>query len=92
VLDRPTDPAGQIVRFVNNYDGGDCFFVTVVKVTETTAFLDGYGKSVIPFGLLDEALHQHGIDANIGFHQVAPLQCAAVNFLWRSRIAHVIPS
>jgi serine/threonine-protein kinase len=76
-------------QFVNNYDGGDCFFVTVVKViqttTGTTAILDGYGESLNPFELLDEALHQIGVGANIGFHQITPSQCAAAKFLWRSR-------
>jgi hypothetical protein len=52
-LDRSADPVEQINRFVNNYDGGDCFFVTTVKVTETTAILEGDGDSVIPFERLD---------------------------------------
>jgi serine/threonine-protein kinase len=89
VLDRPTDPAGQITRFVNNYDGGKCFFVTVVKVTETTTettvILDGYGNSLVPFASLDAAFHQIGVEAKIGFHQITPSQCSAANFLWRSR-------
>jgi hypothetical protein len=80
ILDAPIDPVGQIIRFIKTYDGGDCFFVTPVRVTETTAILEGYGSSVLAFETLDYKFrHQYGFEASIRAHIVAPEKCAAVN-------------
>jgi serine/threonine-protein kinase len=72
----------RITRFVNNYDGGECFFVAATLVAENRATLDGLGSSVAPFEALDSEFKRiNGFEANIGVHQVTRDQCAAVNFL-----------
>jgi hypothetical protein len=91
LLGTPVDPPEQITRFINNYNGGDCFFVTPVRVTEGNAILEGYGSSVAPFENFGyEFKRQNGFDASITAHQVTLAQCAAVNFLLRMRNQHGI--
>jgi len=76
----------RVTRFVNNYEGGDCFFVTPTLVAEDQANLEGYGSSLAPFQALDtEFKRANGFEAMIGLHQVTPPQCAAVTFLSRVR-------
>jgi hypothetical protein len=82
----PKDRIDQITRFVNAYDGGDCFFVTPVSIAEHQATLEGYGSTVAPFEKLGNEFKRNiGFEAFIRAHRVAPAQCAAVNFLSRVR-------
>jgi len=76
----------RITRFVNSYEGGDCFFVKPTVVAADRATLDGYGSTVAPFEVLDDEFKRvNGFEALIGVHQVTPPQCAAVTFLSRVR-------
>jgi eukaryotic-like serine/threonine-protein kinase len=78
--------ADAIARYVNQYDGGECFFVTPVAVSETSASLEGFGASPTPFGVLDDAFKAtHGLEANIDVVLVNASQCPAVTFLSRAR-------
>jgi hypothetical protein len=82
----PKDRIDQINRFVNAYDGGNCFFVTSVSVAEHQATLEGYGSTVAPFEKLGNEFKRNiGFEAFIHAHRVAPAQCVAVNFLSRVR-------
>ncbi len=84
----PLRPVEGILDFANRYDGGDCFFVTSETVGDSTAprDVDGLGRSVEPFqDLYNEFKRQSDREADIGFHQVMPAQCPAVNFLFRTR-------
>ena len=86
LVDTPADPPERITRFVNSYDGGDCFFVTPVRLTEGNAILEGYGSSAASFeNFRSELKRQNGFDASITVHQVMPAQCAAVSFLSQVR-------
>jgi serine/threonine-protein kinase len=80
---------GKIVRYVEQYDGGRCFYVAPVAVTETEAKLEGYGASARPFEALDAAFrHENGFEASIDVRLVNPAQCPAVTFLGRLRGAN----
>lgn len=84
--DAAIERAMRITRFVNNYEGGDCFFVTPLLVAADRTDLDGYGYSPEPFDLLDtEFQRANGFEADIALHQVTLAQCAAVTFLSRTR-------
>jgi serine/threonine-protein kinase len=73
---------GKIVHYVEHYEGGRCFFVAPVAVTETEAKLEGYGASARPFEALDSAFrHENGFEASIDVRLVNPAQCPAVTFL-----------
>jgi serine/threonine-protein kinase len=76
----------KVVRYVEQYDGGNCFYVAPVEVSETKARLEGYGPSDEPFRALNDAfLHENGYEATIDVRLVAPAQCPAVTFLGRLR-------
>jgi serine/threonine protein kinase len=81
----PTDP---ITRFINEYQGGECFFVTPVAVSAQAAKIDGYGVSIGPFQALDQAFKRaYRFEADIGVRQVTKAQCPAVTFLNQLRKA-----
>jgi hypothetical protein len=76
----------KIVRYIEQYDGGSCFFVAPVELTEAKARLEGYGASPRPFEGLNSAFqHENGFEATIDVRLVAPPQCPAVTFLGRLR-------
>ena len=75
-------PADRIARYLNEYQGGDCFFITTVAVSANAAKIEGYGASIGPFQALDEAFKRtHRFEADIGVRQVTQAQCPAVTFL-----------
>ena len=79
-------PADKIKRYVEQYDGGECFFVTPVAVTETRAVIEGFGASTQPFDALDAAFKRdNGFEADINIRQVTAPQCPAITFLGRLR-------
>ncbi len=76
----------SITRYVNEYDGGDCFFVTPISVGDAAARIEGYGHSIAPFQTLDaDFKKQNGFEADIGIRQVTERQCPAITFLGRLR-------
>jgi serine/threonine-protein kinase len=82
----PTDPSERISRFVNAYDGGECFLVAPVSVSEGKATLEGYGNSAAPFEVLDyDFKRSNGFEATVGYHTVTPQQCAAITLVSRFR-------
>jgi serine/threonine-protein kinase len=71
-------------RYINRYDGGDCFFVKPIAVNATRATIEGFGASVAPFRTLDDSFRRtNGFEADIGVRQVSAAQCPAVSFLGR---------
>jgi hypothetical protein len=85
---RTNRPEGvdRIIRYLQRYDGGPCFFVAPVEVSETVTKLEGYGESPKPFEDLDAAfLHENGYEASIDVRLVTPAQCPAVRLLSRLR-------
>lgn len=44
-----TERVEKIVRYVEQYDGGACFYVAPVEVGEPTAQLESHGASDQPF-------------------------------------------
>ena len=78
--------AEQITRYINSYDGGDCFFITPNSVSASAARIDGYGASAAPFQKLDDAFKSvHGFEADIDVRQVTSAQCPALSFVSRLR-------
>jgi serine/threonine-protein kinase len=76
----------KIRRYVEEYDGGECFFVAPVAVGESAAALEGFGASTRGFEVLDKAFaREHGFEASIGLRQVTQPQCPAITFLARLR-------
>jgi hypothetical protein len=79
-------PVDQIERYVDDYDGGDCFFATPTVITSVAARIEGYGAESAPFLSLDDAFKRAiGFEADIGIRQVTTAQCAVITFLSRAR-------
>jgi serine/threonine-protein kinase len=76
----------NITRFISDYDGGECFFITPMSVGDTAARIEGFGASVTPFQVLDDSFKKaNGFEADIGIRQVTVPQCPAITFLGRLR-------
>jgi hypothetical protein len=76
----------KIMRYVELYDGGDCFFVELKEVGETAARLEGFGSLAQPFEVLDEAFRRdYGFEPSIDVGLVTEAQCPAITFLGRLR-------
>jgi serine/threonine-protein kinase len=79
-----TANADQVERFVRNYDGGECFFVTAVSAQPPNVTVDAYGVSPRPFMTFDAAFQNGlGFEPHITLHQVTDAQCPLVEFLAR---------
>jgi serine/threonine-protein kinase len=78
--------AGEIERYISQYNGGDCFFISPNTVSASAARIDGYGDSPAAFEILDDAFKRtNGFEADIDVRQVTPPQCPAITFLGRLR-------
>ena len=81
----PSDAAGRadrVRRYVEQYDGGDCFFIMPVAISASAAVIEGFGASTAPFDALDKAFKRDlGFEASIGVRQVTQAQCPAIKFL-----------
>ena len=74
--------ADRVRRYIEQYDGGDCFFVLPVAFSSNAAVIEGFGASMAPFEALDRAFKRDmGFEASIGVRQVTQAQCPAVKFL-----------
>jgi eukaryotic-like serine/threonine-protein kinase len=79
-------PVSDIERYVDEYNGGDCFFAARTVVTSVAARIEGYGADSAPFQALDGAFKRAiGFEADIGIKQVTAAQCPAITFLSRVR-------
>jgi hypothetical protein len=85
----PTSPAGdaaartgRVRRYVEQYDGGDCFFILPVAISSSAAVVEGYGASTVPFDAFDKAFKRDlGFEASVGARLITQAQCPAVKFL-----------
>jgi hypothetical protein len=76
----------KVRQYVEQYDGGECFFVMPIAIGEVAATLEGFGASTRPFEALDRAFQRdQGFEASIGVRQVTQAQCPAITFLNRLR-------
>jgi serine/threonine-protein kinase len=73
-------------RFLQQYDGGDCFFIMPVAVGASAAVVEGFGASTSAFEALDRSFKKtQGFEASIGIRLVTPQQCPAITFLNKVR-------
>ena len=72
----------QVRNFVERYDGGDCFFVMPVAVSQSAAVIEGFGASTGRFqAFVDGFKREQGFEPSVGIRQVTQDQCPAVRFL-----------
>jgi len=79
------DPAARttrVRRYVEQYNGGDCFFILPVAISSNAAVIEGFGASTAPFDALDSSFKRDlGFEASIGVRLVTRAQCPAIRFL-----------
>jgi serine/threonine-protein kinase len=72
----------RVRRFVEQYSGGNCFFIVPVAISSNAAVIEGFGASTVPFDALDRAFKRDlGFEASIGARLVTQAQCPAIKFL-----------
>ena len=72
----------RVRRYVEQYNGGDCFFIVPVATSSSAAVIEGFGASTAPFDSLDKAFKRDvGFEASIGVRLVTQAQCPAIKFL-----------
>jgi serine/threonine protein kinase len=72
----------RVRRFVEQYSGGNCFFIVPVAISSNAAVIEGFGASTVPFDALDKAFKRDlGFEASIGARLVTQAQCPAIKFL-----------
>jgi serine/threonine protein kinase len=78
-------PAGrvdQIRDYVDKYDGGDCFLVLPVAISQTAAVIEGFGASADRFEAFRDAFRRDwGFGAALGLRQISQAQCPAIRFI-----------
>jgi serine/threonine-protein kinase len=80
------DRADLVHRFLQQYEGGDCFFIMPVALGASAAVVEGFGASTAPFDALDKSFTKsHGFEASIGVRLVTQQQCPAITFLNKIR-------
>jgi serine/threonine-protein kinase len=81
-----TERERQLANFINQYDGGECFFLLPVALNLPKPKIEGYGTSAVPFQAFDSAFTlANKIEPDVGVRQVAQAQCPALTFLSRVR-------
>jgi serine/threonine protein kinase len=81
-----TAAADRIKSYIQQYDGGNCFFLSPIAISNHAAALEGFGSSIALFKAFDAAFkRQLGFEANIGVRQITEQQCPAVAFLSQLR-------
>jgi serine/threonine-protein kinase len=74
--------AEQIRNYIARYNGGNCFFLSPVAVSDKAAAIEGFGASAEPFRAFDAAFRRDiGFEADIGVHEITQQQCPAAAFL-----------
>jgi serine/threonine protein kinase len=74
--------ADRIRKYIEQYDGGDCFFMLPVAISSGAAVIEGFGASTARFDAFDKAFKRDlGFEAAIGVRQVTQAQCPAIKFL-----------
>jgi serine/threonine-protein kinase len=82
----PIDPSERMRRFVNSYDGGECFWINPVTIAEREVELYGLGRDQAPFDEFYSAFRREfHIDSMITVFAIMPEQCPAVTFASRTR-------
>ncbi|MGO9004506.1 MAG: serine/threonine-protein kinase [Beijerinckiaceae bacterium] len=88
IIPKVENSIAGMTNFVSEYDGGPCFFVKPLQITDKSALLEGYGVTRAPFDRLDDAFRaKTGFEAEIGAHEVAPAQCPALDLVGQLRSA-----
>jgi serine/threonine protein kinase len=70
----------RMVDLVRRFDGGPCFFVRSLSVSDSSASIEGFGSQIAPFQKLETDLQSvSGFDPKINVRKITDAQCAAAS-------------
>ncbi|TIP27625.1 MAG: serine/threonine protein kinase [Mesorhizobium sp.] len=76
------DHAAQRVSWVQDFNGGDCFYATLTSATEAAVAIEGLGTEVQPFErMLSDFQARFRVEPDISVRLIEPAQCEVTNFL-----------
>jgi serine/threonine protein kinase len=76
------DGAARRVAWLNQYQGGDCFYATAVSAAGEKTEIEGFGQSVQPFqDLLRSFTREFNLEPEIGVRLIRQKQCPVTEFL-----------
>lgn len=77
-----TSRLAHIRTFIEGYDGGNCFFVMPVAVSQNATVIEGFGASNAKFQAFSDSFKkEQGFEPSIGIRLITEAQCPAVRFL-----------
>ncbi len=78
----PLGNPAERVSWLTGYSGGNCFYAGVTAATDKTIDIEGFGKAVEPFNVLDAAFKaKFHFEPDISVRLIAPSQCEVTTFL-----------
>ena len=78
----PANRLDSIRSYLDQYNGGDCFLVVPVAISQNAAILEGFGSSPAPFDAFAQAFRgEQGFNASVGMRRIAQPQCPAIKFV-----------
>jgi serine/threonine protein kinase len=78
----PDQSKERLARYVRDYEGGDCFFLTPISLGPGEAAIEGFGSAPAAFQAFDEDFKRaNRFEAKISLRLVTDAQCPAVNFM-----------
>ena len=78
----PVTSADKIRRYIEQYNGGDCFYATPGVVRPPFVEIEGFGATTRAFEMLNDAFKRdNGIEADVHVRVITQAQCPAITFL-----------
>jgi len=78
----PVNRLETIRSYVDQYNGGNCFLIVPVAISQNAAILEGFGSEPAPFDAFEQAFRgEQGFNASVGVRQIAQPQCPAIAFV-----------
>ena len=78
----PANRLESIRSYLDQYNGGDCFLIVPVAISQNAAILEGFGSSPAPFDAFAQAFRgEQGFNASVGVRRIAQPQCPALKFV-----------
>ncbi|MBL4917936.1 serine/threonine-protein kinase [Szabonella alba] len=88
----PLDALGRQLAWLDNYDAGNCVYLSRLDGDGSRINLEGFGTSVDPFTrLLADFRAAHGVEPDIGVRLINDTQCPVLDFLNGIRANRGIP-
>jgi serine/threonine protein kinase len=81
-----TSRIDRIRGYIERYDGGNCFFILPIAVSQNAAVMEAFAASTANFEAFSDAFKRElGFSPAVGAREVSQAQCAAIRFLRQSR-------